>query len=307
MFYSTERNIISVSRRTDIPAFYSDWFFRRLDAGFVTVRNPYNPLLTRRVSLRRDNTDGFVFWTKNPAPMLERTDELHKKCLCFYFHFTINGYGRDIEPNLPDIDERIETFRELAFKLGRSKKPDKVIWRYDPILINEKHSAEWHVDTFGKIAARLEGSTSVAVVSFIDTSYPKVYRRTSDLLLHRITPEMKIAVMKRLNHIASAHDIRIAACAEMVDLSACGISKAHCISDRIFSNYCIFGEPDPNDEVNVEGIFDTPLKEKDKNQRPLCGCISGVDIGAYNTCRHGCIYCYASSDDDNAAPDTLTD
>jgi hypothetical protein len=291
-----------VSRRTDIPAFYSEWFFNRLLDGFVYVRNPFNPHQIKRVSLKRDDVYGIVFWTKNPAPMIERmhwSDNTDDSCLelsgyMYYFHFTINGYDKDIEPGLPDKENVIATFQNLAHKLYRKT----VIWRYDPILINEHYTEDWHVAAFEQIAQKLQGYTKVVVISFIDAGYREVKRNMTALSLSEITPEIKITLSRRLVKVAKKYGMCMAACAEEIDLSACGIERSHCISDKIFGRDCVLGTTSPMHksvvDVCVTNIFSTPDQRKDKNQRPACGCVTGTDIGAYNSCKHGCLYCYAN-------------
>jgi Domain of unknown function (DUF1848). len=162
--------IISASRRTDIPAFYSEWFLNRIKAGFLIVRNPMNPKQLSRIVLTPDVVDCIVFWTKNPTPMLPKLDEL--KDYNYYFQFTLTGYGQDIERNLPSKkDVLIPAFLELSEKIGAHR----VIWRYDPILINSKYSEEYHVSAFKQIAEALNGHTEKCVFSFVDR-----YRKNDD-------------------------------------------------------------------------------------------------------------------------------
>lgn len=247
--------IISASRRTDIPALFSEWFYTRIGKGFVLLRNPYNPRQIGRVTLTPDLIDGFVFWTKNAAPMLPRIHELD--AFKYYFQFTITPYGKDVERNIPDKKEVIiPAFRQIG--------TDKVIWRYDPIFINEKYSWEYHLRAFEKIAAELEGHTNKAVISFVD------YYRTVDLRplgIIPLPPEQQYELAQQLSEIAASHGITLTACAENL-----GIKKACCVDGEMFG-------------VN---------KPKDRNQRGLCTCVESIDIGAYNTCKNGCVYCYAN-------------
>lgn len=247
--------IVSASRRTDIPALFSEWFYNRVGKGFVLLRNPYNPRQVGRVTLTPDKVDGFVFWTKNAAPMLPRIHELD--AFKYYFQYTITPYGRDIEKNIPDKQEvTIPAFKKIG--------SDKAIWRYDPIFINARYTWDYHIRAFTKIAEELEGYTSKAVMSFVD-SY-----RTVDLRPLGITPlasEQQRELAQQLSEIAAAHGIKLSACAE--DL---GIARSCCIDGKMFG-------------VN---------KPKDRNQRSLCGCAESVDIGAYSTCSNGCAYCYAN-------------
>lgn len=247
--------IVSASRRTDIPALFSEWFYNRVGKGFVLLRNPYNPRQVGRVTLTPDKVDGFVFWTKNAAPMLPRIHELD--AFKYYFQYTITPYGRDIEKNIPDKQEvTIPAFKKIG--------SDKAVWRYDPIFINARYTWDYHIRAFTKIAEELEGYTSKAVMSFVD-SY-----RTVDLRPLGITPltsEQKRELAQQLSEIAAAHGIKLSACAE--DL---GIARSCCIDGKMFG-------------VN---------KPKDRNQRSLCGCAESVDIGSYSTCSNGCAYCYAN-------------
>ncbi len=247
--------IVSASRRTDIPALFSEWFYHRIGKGFVLLRNPYNPHQVGRVTLTPDKVDGFVFWTKNAAPMLPRIHELD--AFKYYFQFTITPYGRDVERNLPDKKEVIiPAFKQIG--------ADKAIWRYDPIFINEKYSWEYHLRAFEKIASELEGYTNKAVISFVD------YYRTVDLRplgIIALSPEQQHEMAQRLSEIAASHGITLTACAKEL-----GIEKACCIDGKMFG-------------VN---------KPKDRNQRGLCTCVESVDIGTYSTCRNGCAYCYAN-------------
>ncbi len=154
--------ILSVSRRTDIPAFFSDWFLNRIKEQYALTRNPINPRQVSRISLSPEVVDCIVFWTKNPRPMLDELDALRD--YMYYFQFTLNAYERDLEKNLPSLEERIKTFQDLAALLGK----DRVIWRYDPIIINEKYTAEWHGRQYGKLARQLDGCTDRCIISFVD-------------------------------------------------------------------------------------------------------------------------------------------
>ncbi|MDR0997535.1 MAG: DUF1848 domain-containing protein [Treponema sp.] len=266
--------IVSASRRTDIPAFYSEWFFRRLEEGFALVRNPVNPLQVRRVALDSGGLDGIVFWTKNPGPMLpllKRLEAYH-----YYFQFTLNAYGADMEPGLPRKGILIDTFKALSEKIG----PHRLVWRYDPILINEKYPLPWHVEKFGETARALNGRAEKVTLSFIDL-YAKTIRNTRGLKVREMSREEKTGIAGQLARIAGENGLAIAACAEDIDLSPYGIGKAKCIDDRLIER--------------ISGRL--PDVKKDRSQRPECGCVSSVDIGTYNTCPHGCRYCYANHSD----------
>ncbi len=264
--------IISASRRTDIPSYYSEWFFNRIREGFVYVRNPVNFHSISKVPLSPDAVDGIVFWTKNPAPMLDRLDEL--KDYPYYFQFTLTAYDSDVELHLPDKEDvLIPAFQRLADKIGL----ERVIWRYDPILINQKYTNDYHVEYFEKFARRLQGYTGKCTISFIDL-YRNTVRNADGLELSEISAFCQQELAKALSDIARRYGLQIDACAEPADFSQYGIGRARCIDDRL-----------------LQRISGYPLKiEKDKNQRLECGCVSSVDIGMYNTCKNGCLYCYAN-------------
>ena len=270
--------IVSASRRTDLPACYSDWFFNRIKEGFVLVRNPMNFHQVSRISLSPDVVDGIVFWSKNPKPMLGRLDRL--KDYPFYFQFTLTSYGRDIEPGLPGKSEIIDTFRRLSEKIGA----ERVIWRYDPILLNEKYPIPYHIENFGKIARRLNGCTEKVTVSFLDF-YSRMQKNMERIGGRTPNFDEKNTLARELSSIARENGMLMETCAEEIDLSAYGITHARCI-----------------DKERFERIAKCRLDiEKDKNQRPACGCAASVDIGAYDSCPCGCLYCYANGSRGRAA------
>lgn len=264
--------ILSVSRRTDIPNYYSDWFLNRIKAGFLYVRNPMNPQQISRIDLSPEVTDCIVFWTKNPSNMMERLDELQD--YKYYFQFTITGYGRDIEPNLPDKrNELISSFRKLSEKIGE----DRVIWRYDPISLSQKYTMEYHLKAFAEIAKRLSGYTQKVVISFVDL-YAKTQRNMAGLDIKEISNHDMLVMAEKLAVIAEKYHLEIESCAEKIDLQSAGIHHGSCI-----------------DRGLIEKILGCKLTAgKDKNQREECGCIESVEVGTYNTCLNGCRYCYAN-------------
>lgn len=266
--------IISASRRTDIPAYYADWFINRIKDGKVQVKNPMNTHQISEINLSPDVVDCIVFWTKNPLGIINLLDEL--KRYNYYFQFTLNGYGRDIELNLPDRDTLIKLFKDLSVKIGKNK----VIWRYDPILINSKYTKEYHIQNFNGIANSLKGYTERAVISFVDM-YAKTKRNMKNLSIEELSENDMHEIAKELSVIAKDNNIDIYSCAEAIDLSSDGIEHGCCI-----------------DKSLIGEIIGMNLKcSKDKNQREICGCIESIDIGAYNTCKNGCRYCYANYDD----------
>lgn len=267
--------ILSVSRRTDVPNYYSDWFYNRIKESFLYVRNPMNAHQISRISLSPEVVDCIVFWTKNPADMLARLDEL--KEYPYYFQFTLTGYGRDVEPGLPDKrSSLIPTFRELSGKIGAQR----VIWRYDPIFINRQYTLDYHVKAFEEIAGSLAGYTRKVVISFVDM-YAKTQRNTAGLQIESISDRDMEGLARQLVRIAGRHGIEVESCAERIDLQGVGVKHGSCI-----------------DKKRIEEIIGCRLSaRKDKNQRMECGCYESVEIGTYNTCRNGCRYCYANGND----------
>ncbi len=264
--------IISASRRTDLPTFYSEWLFNRLREEYVYVRNPMNYHQVGKVKLTPSVVDGIVFWTKNPIPMLSRLHELEK--YNYYFQFTLNPYGKDVEPNVPSKNDTIvPAFIKLSKKVGR----ERIIWRYDPILFNEHYTMDYHRKYFDRLASMLCDYTEKCTVSFLDL-YQKTERNIRPLQIVPETHEQQLDLMFSFSEIAKKHGIYIDTCAEAIDLSGLNIPHACCIDKERFERL---------------GHFKLDIG-KDKNQRQECGCIESIDIGAYNTCRNGCLYCYAN-------------
>lgn len=266
--------IISVSRRTDVPNYFADWFFKRIEEGYLLVRNPINTHMVSKIDLSPAVVDCIVFWTKNPKPMLDRLDLLDK--YSYYFQFTLTGYGKDVEPNIPDkLTEVIPTFKRLSERIGK----EKVIWRYDPILVNSKYTVEYHEHAFGRIAESLSDYTEKVVISFVDL-YAKTKRNTSALKLDPQSAESMLDVAGRFSRIAREHGLIIETCSESVDLSALGIKHGSCV-----------------DKDLIERILGRKIKcAKDSGQRKECGCFESIDVGSYNTCSNACKYCYANFD-----------
>lgn len=264
--------IISASRRTDIPTYYSEWLFNRLREEYVLVRNPMNIHQVSRINLSPDVVDGIVFWTKNPVPMIPRISELEK--YNYYFQFTLNSYGKDVEPNVPSKSKVIiPAFQKLSKEVGR----ERVIWRYDPILLNEKYTMKYHCKYFRIMASKLSEYTEKCTVSFLDL-YKNTVRNVKPLNLQDISMEQQLELMQRFSEIAKEYGIYLDTCAEAIELDNLNILHAHCIDKDRFERLGMC-------KLSVE---------KDPNQRPECGCIASIDIGAYNTCQNGCLYCYAN-------------
>ncbi|WP_018084468.1 DUF1848 domain-containing protein [Desulfurispora thermophila] len=263
--------IISASRRTDIPAFYSEWFWRRLQEGYVLVRNPMNIHRVSKVLLNKQVVDGIVFWTKNPRPMFERLHMLDD--YAYYFQYTLNPYGRMLEKNLPPLEQCVQTFRELSRFIG----PGRVIWRYDPVILTGEITLQYHLEQFARLADKLAGYTRCCVFSFVDF-YSKAQRNLRGVGAREIIWKEKLYLAEQLARMAVQYDLQLASCAEDMDLSHFGIRPSRCIDGELLAS------------INGRVL----RVEKDKNQRHSCGCAASVDIGAYNTCGHGCLYCYAN-------------
>lgn len=269
--------IISASRRTDIPAFYADWLFNRLSEGLVVTRNPFNANQLTKLHLDAEHVDAIVFWTRDPRPMLPRLNVLDASGIPYYFQFTITPYGQDLEPGMPS-DKRpvIDAFVELAAHVG----PERVIWRYDPILFSDKYTQDFHEHAFERCASLLEGSCERVVISFLDMDYRNT-KRIGTLGISDGSDAEKVALATFVAASARQHGMAVQSCAENIDLAACGITHGCCIDPDLIEHIC-------GRALASKG------RKKDKNQRPACGCVASTDIGVYNTCLHGCAYCYAN-------------
>lgn len=265
--------IIQTGMRTDIPAFYSEWLINRIKEGYVLVRNPYNINQVTRYSLSPDCVDLIAFCTKNPAPMLSRLDIL--KPYGQYWFVTITPYGRDIEPNVPQKEKVMEDFKRLSNIVG----VDSVGWRYDPIIVDAKHTADWHISEFAKMAENLSGYTGTCVISFIDI-YKKVERNMPEA--RAVSEKDRIKIGKAFIEIAKNYSMTIRPCAEGNELAAYGADCSGCMTVNTF-------------ETALHANLDVP-KRKTNQRDNKCACLLGVDIGAYDTCGHLCRYCYANAD-----------
>lgn len=278
--------IISASRRTDIPAFYSEWFMNRVGAGVVAVPNPMNRKQVSWISLRPSDVEAIVFWTKDARPLLPHLEELDECGYRYYFQYTLTGYPRALEPGTPSCQEAVKTMRMLSARLGRGR----VVWRYDPIIFSADLDETYHLSTLERLGEALEGASERLVVSFVD-----LYRKARTNLARATTgglgPISDAPVHMALNEFASqvaeigrAHGFQVQSCAEAVDLSGTGIAPGRCV-----------------DSALLEQLFGRPFgHRKDTGQREACGCVQSRDIGMYDSCLHGCVYCYANSSDARA-------
>lgn len=272
--------IISASRRTDIPAFYSQWFMNRLREGYCLVPNPYNPRQVARISFLPECLDVIVFWSKNPFPILRHLPEVEKMGHPFYFLFTLNAYPKALEPNLPSLAERISTFIKLSRRIGSRR----VIWRYDPIILSNRTDAAFHKKMFEDLCGQLAGHTCRVIISVI-TRYRKTIRSLRALekqgYVFDREPRNHTETEGLLSEMASSaadHGLETFACAEKKDYTHLGVKPARCI-----------------DATLIRELWGIPVASgKDPGQREHCGCASSRDIGMTDTCPHGCLYCYAT-------------
>ncbi len=271
--------IISVTRRTDIPSFYGEWFMNRLKAGYVLVQNPYNNNRYSKAYLTPADIDVIVFWTKNPIPFLKYLPEIDSMGYSYYFEFTLTPYGKETERNLPDKKILLDTFVNLSKKLGKHR----MIWRYDPIIIDESYTIEYHRKRFSYMASRLKDSTERCVISFVD-SYKNVTSRMGKRPDYLMSDQNIFELAEVFGDIAKKNGLEIYTCAEYIDLEKYGIKHGACIDKRII------------EKVIGINIADT----RDKNQRPECLCLESIDIGTYNCCANGCTYCYALQNEKTA-------
>ena len=262
--------IINTGCRTDIPAFYAKWLMNRIREGYVLVRNPYNPNQVTKYNLSPEVVDCLAFCTKNPEPMLSYLDELDKYKQ--YWFVTITPYGKDIEPNVPEKQKVIESFKKLSNHIG----VDSIGWRYDPIFIGNGFDVSKHIECFENISRELKGYTHNCTISFLDL-YEKVKRNAPNI--KPPTKEEQMEIAKAFGKIGKENDMVIHACCEKTYLSQYGLQCNGCMSQEIV-------------EKAIKKALQPP---KRKNLRQECNCLMGNDIGAYNTCGHLCKYCYANA------------
>lgn len=295
--------IISASRATDLPAFYSEWFFNRLEEGWLEWVNPFN----RKVSpVSFANCRVIVFWSKNFAPMLDKLPLLEQYNIHPLFQFTLNDYeAEEWEPGLPPLQERIATFRELS----RRTSPAQVIWRFDPLILTERTGVEQLLEKLSRVAAQLQGTTEKLVFSFFHLKYRSGIRRLhqAGFRPREFSPADTEQLAAGIARLAEQRELSAATCAEQIDLEHRGITHNRCIDDELLlrlwpddgdlTSFLGWSPPDPQQSLFGESepveLKHNP-KLKDKGQREACGCIVSKDIGSYNTCAHLCTYCYAN-------------
>ena len=274
--------IVSVSRRCDIPRFQFKWFMERIDAGFTEVTNPFNshqvkrvPLVPRKADMEpADGVDVLVFWTRDPRNILANVEELTQRGFLFYTMVTVTGYPPEFEPDMLQTPAALAAMKELARKIGQ----DRVIWRYDPVILTSITDEDFHRRNFSAIAQNLAGSVRRVIISMYDE-----YRSSKQRLdvLEKMGRLQMLDVgaadlLADLAKCAEAAGMEIQSCAEKEDYSSLGIKPGACI-----------------DPVLIGKLWGLEFKGKDKNQRPNCLCCQSVDLGAYGMCEARCVYCYA--------------
>ena len=262
--------ILNTGLRTDIPGFFSEWFYNRIEEGFVYVRNPYVKNQIYSYRLDPELIDCIIFCTKNPKPMLENLEKIDK--FNQYWHITITPYGKEIEPNVPPMNDVLGSFKYLSKKLGK----ENVTLRYDPIFINEKYTLEKHIESFEYIANSLSDYTTEAIISFIDL-YEKTKRNFPKA--REVTKDERLKLGKEFAQIGKKNNITIKTCVEGTELDKFGIDSSGCMTKEVIERAI-------NKNLNIP-------KQKARNGE--CYCLLNNDIGEYNTCAHGCLYCYANS------------
>lgn len=259
--------ILNVSSRTDIIAFYEKWLIKRVEAGFVDVRNPFNPKLVNRINF--SDVDLILFCTKNPIPIL---NDLNKIKIPYLFQITITPYKRDIEPNVPSKKEVIEAVKKISQAIGK----ENVSVRYDPIFLSEKYNIIYHIKAFKKLCMLLNGYVETIIVSFLD-EYKNVLKNKNVLQYRKFTEEDYKTIGKNFSKIAKLNNMKVQTCFEDRNLTEYGFTKGECLSHELA--YRLTGK-----------------KYKSWKARK-CNCVEMVDIGVYNSCKHFCKYCYANYDE----------
>lgn len=267
--------IVSVSRRCDIPAFAGEWFSHNLDAGRVVVRNPFRPQIEKTVSLKREDVDAFVFWTRDPIPFLPNLDKLDRAGYPYYFLITATHYPAILEPSSPPPEKVREFLKTLHGRIGR----ERIVWRYDPIILSDLTGPDFHQNNFGRLVEEFSPFCSRVIISLLDM-YPKVNKRFQKIAFRTTSADGNPALFEKLlGHMAQTarrHGLEIQSCAEKKGLGA-SIEEGRCIDERLL-----------NERFGLQLTY-----RKDRRQRKECLCHESVDIGSYGSCGFGCLYCYA--------------
>jgi Domain of unknown function (DUF1848) len=271
-------NVISASRRTDIPAFYSAWFVQRLKEGLVAVQQPYTGRISR-VSLKRDDVSAIVFWSKNYAPLIEKLESVELTTKNLFFHFTITA-AQELEPNVPDYRNAVRDYVYLVKRYSFRQ----VVWRFDPLCITDKLSFEVYRERFLRCAELLKGYVAACIISFAHPYKTVIanFKKDTDHQLVELSIDQKRDCARSLAEIAGRYGIGLSACCSDY-LVRNEIKKAACI-----------------DGVFLSSLFNVPIDTRRVSTRQECACTKSIDIGAYDTCAHGCLYCYANTSKDKA-------
>ena len=270
--------ILMVSGRTDIPAFYFEWFMNRIHEGYLDVRNPFYPKLVNRIMM--EDVDLFFFCTKNPIPIVDKLKDINKP---IYFHVTLTPYLKDIEPNVPDKTKVIEAIKKISKQIGK----DNIAVRFDPILINDKYTVDYHIKAFEKICTLLDGYIDKMLISFID-DYKNVRKNLDTLNYRELTEDDYERIGLNFSRIADEHHMYVHTCFEERDLTEYGFVKDECLSKELA--YKLTGKKYP---------------KWNARKGKLCNCVKMTDIGVYNTCKHMCKYCYANFDETKVKDNNL--
>jgi hypothetical protein len=270
--------VVSVSRRTDIPALYTEWFMNRIREGYAQYQNPFGGQMYE-VSLKPDNVMAFVFWSRNYGPLLPYLTQLDQHGYGSYFHFTITGFGPPLEPHAPSLQHAIDTFKSLADRYS----PQHVLWRFDPLVLSSVSSAEYLLEQFNTLAGQLSGYTERCYISFVDF-YHKTKRNLQQLTAQGVHCEewklgQQLALTRQLVDLGNRHHIQLHACCESELLEIPGVTQAHCVDGLLL--HTLFPE-------KFHSLKRAPTRKG-------CGCFASRDIGAYDTCIYGCAYCYANA------------
>ena len=274
--------ILNTGGRTDTVQYYSEWLLNRFREGYVLSRNPLFPEIVNRIELNPETIDVVVFCSKDYSPILPRLHEISNRFNCYY-HYTITAYGTDIEPRVPSIEDSIRTLKALAAQVG----PEKIAWRYDPVLLTEKYTIERHLETFDRMARELTPYVDRCIFSFVEM-YKKLEVNMPELL--PVSEEDKLTLAENLGAIAQRYSLWLQTCATRTDYEQFGIHRSGCMTTEIFSQ-----------ALGIEF-----KKTPHKGNRLGCACMESRGLGDYNSCPNSCRYCYANKDHAKALQNYLT-
>ena len=274
--------ILNTGGRTDTVQYYSEWLLNRFREGYVLSRNPLFSEIVNWIELNPETIDVVVFCSKDYSPILPRLHEISDRFNCYY-HYTITAYGTDIEPRVPSIEDSIRTLKALAAQVG----PEKIAWRYDPVLLTEKYTIERHLETFDRMARELTPYVDRCIFSFVEM-YKKLEVNMPELL--PVSEEDKLTLAENLGAIAQRYSLWLQTCATRTDYEQFGIHRSGCMTTEIFS----------------QALGIKFKKTPHKGNRLGCACMESRGLGDYNSCPNGCRYCYANKDHAKALQNYLT-